>query len=142
MRQLKTTSDYDVERGPALFFTCLEGKEKKEGHHKTEKPHSLGEGESQDGVGEQLLLETRVPGVADDERAEDGADSSTRPSHTNSGGTSSDELGCRVDVRLGCGGGEEAGGLDSGRPDAPESCQGEAGRDGDAGDGRHSQALL
>ena len=25
--------------------------------------------------------------------------------------TSSDELGCRVDVRLGCGGGEEAGGL-------------------------------
>ena len=51
------------------------------------------------------------PGVADDERAEDGADSSTRPSHTNSGGTSSDELGCRVDVRLGCGGGEEVGGL-------------------------------
>ena len=141
MRQLKTTSDYDVERGPTLSppeqsqsqITCmpgqylyrvnvtfLEGKEEQEGHHETKQPHSLGEGESQDGVGEQLLLETRVPGidissaviysvstthlsvhftwehkseranppgVADDERAEDGADSSTRPSHTNSGGT-------------------------------------------------------
>merc|ERR1719150_1159281 len=128
--------------GSNSLFTCLEGEEKKEGHHETEKSHGLREGESQDGVREQLLLKTRVPGVADDERAEDRADSSTRPSHTNSGGTSSDELGCRVDVRLGCGGGEEAGGLDSGRPDAPESRQGEAGRDGDAGDGRHYRALL
>ena len=103
-----------------MNVTYSEGEEKKEGHHETEKSHGLGEGESQDGVGEQLLLETRVPGiaissaviysvstthlsvhftwehksergnppgVADDERAEDGADSSTRPSHTNSGGT-------------------------------------------------------
>merc|ERR1719150_2242860 len=113
--------------GSNSFFTCLEGEEKKEGHHKTEKSHGLGEGKSQDGVGKQLLLKSRVPGIADDERAEDGADSSSRPSHTNSGSTSSDELGRRVDVGLGCGGGEEAGGLDSGRPDAPESCQGEAG---------------
>ena len=43
--------------------TCLEGEEKKEGHHETEKSHGLREGESQDGVGEQLLLKTRVPGV-------------------------------------------------------------------------------
>ena len=37
--------------------TCLEGEEKKEGHHKTEKSHGLREGESQDGVGEQLQRE-------------------------------------------------------------------------------------
>ena len=43
--------------------TYLEGEEEQEGHHKTEKSHGLREGESQDGVGEQLLLKSRVPGV-------------------------------------------------------------------------------
>ena len=68
---------------------------------------------TQDGVGEQLLLERRVPGVADDEGPEDGADTGTRPSDSNGGSSSSDELGSRVNVRLGGGGGQQLGSLNN-----------------------------
>lgn len=44
----------------------LEGKENHEAHGQAEKSHSLREGESQDGVREELLLERRVASVADD----------------------------------------------------------------------------
>lgn len=53
-----------------LKISNLESEQQKERHHKTEETHSLGQGESQNGIGEQLLLERGVPGVADDEGAE------------------------------------------------------------------------
>lgn len=55
----------------------LEGEQEQESHHETEETHSLGQGEAQDGVREQLLLQGWVPGVADDQRAEYGSNTST-----------------------------------------------------------------
>ena len=92
---------------------------------------------TQDGVGEQLLLERGVPGVADDEGPEDGADSSTRSSDSHGGSSSSDELGSRVNVLLGSGGVDEVGGLHGGGPHAPPGSHAEAGRHGETGNGRH-----
>merc|ERR1712168_725439 len=115
----------------------LEGEEQEESHHKTEESHGLGESEAKNGVGEQLLLQGGVPGVSDDEGAEDGADSSSGPGNTDGGSASSDELGSRVNVRLGGGGGEQLGSLHGGGAQAAGSGHGEAGGDGEAGDGRH-----
>lgn len=60
-----------------LKVSSLEGEEQQEGHHKTEQSHGLREGETQDGVWEQLLLEGGVPGIADDEGTEHCSDTST-----------------------------------------------------------------
>merc|ERR1719510_2570393 len=102
-----------------LHKNFLESKEQQEGHHQAEETHSFRQSETQDGVGEELLLERRVPGVADDERPEDGADTSSRSSDTNGGSSSSNELGSRVNVLLGSGGVDEVGGLHGGGPQAP-----------------------
>jgi len=48
----------------------LEGEQQQEGHHKTEQTHSLRQGETQDGIGEQLLFQRWVSGIADDEGTE------------------------------------------------------------------------
>ena len=45
-----------------------------------------------------MLFEGWVTGIADDEGAEDGTDTGSGASHTDGGGTSTDELGGRVNV--------------------------------------------
>merc|ERR1719472_311580 len=120
----------------------LESEEQQEGYHQAEETHSLRQSKSQDGVGEQLLLERRVPGVADDEGPEDGADTSTRSSDSHGGGSSSNELGSRVNVLLGSGGVDEVGGLHGGGPQAPPGSHAEAGRHGETGNGRHDDWFL
>jgi len=55
----------------------LEGEQQQEGHHQTEETHSLGEGETQDSVGEQLLLQTWVPGISNNEGTEHGSNTSS-----------------------------------------------------------------
>lgn len=50
-----------------LKLYSLESEQQKERHHKTEETHSLRQGETQDGVWEQLLFERGVPCVTDDE---------------------------------------------------------------------------
>lgn len=62
---------------PVSVNCCLEGEEQQEGHHKTEKTHGFRQGETQDGIGEQLLLERWVPGITDDERTEHCSNSGT-----------------------------------------------------------------
>ena len=55
-----------------------------------------------------------LPGIANDEGPKNGANSSSRSSDTYGCGASADELGGRVDVRLGGGGGEQLRGLEQG----------------------------
>jgi len=78
--------------------STLESEEQQKSHHKTEETHGLGKGESQNGVREELLLEGRISGVADDEGTEDGADTGTGSSHANGSCASADVLGRRIDI--------------------------------------------
>merc|ERR1719244_747442 len=92
-----------------------------------------------DGVREKLLLEGWVPGVPDDEGAEDRSNSSPRASDTDGGGTGTDELSGRVDVRLDGGGLEGAclgdGGVTDQSP-LPDHLVGRGG-DSELGNGGH-----
>lgn len=51
---------------PYFMYGALQRKEDQECNHKTEKTHSLGQGKTQDGVCEKLLLQRWITGVADD----------------------------------------------------------------------------
>lgn len=81
-----------------LCVCCLESEEQQEGHHQTEQTHGFRQGESQDSVGEQLLLQRWVSCVADDQGTEYCSDTGTRSSDTDGGGTSTDELRGRIDI--------------------------------------------
>jgi len=83
-----------------FFSKNLKGEQQQEGHHKTEKTHGFGQGESENGVREKLLLKAWIPGVTDDERTEDRSDTSSRASHSYCSGTCTDELGSAVDISL------------------------------------------
>lgn len=79
-----------------LFY--LECEEEEESHHETEESHGLGQGETQNGVGEELLLQGRVAGITDDERSEDASDTGSGSSYSDGGSSSADELCGRVNV--------------------------------------------
>jgi len=106
---------------------ALESEKEQEGHHETKEPHGLGKGESENGVGEQLLLERRVPGVTDDERTEDGADTGTGSGNAHSSGAGADVLGGRIDVH---GAGRRLEGPDSTEGGRHPRIAGEQGRSG------------
>lgn len=55
----------------------LEGEQQQEGHHQTEQTHGLRQGESQDSVREQLLLQRGVAGITDDQGSEHCSDTGT-----------------------------------------------------------------
>merc|ERR1719186_1749600 len=62
-----------------LHKNSLKCEEQKESHHETEESHGLGQGESHDGVGEQLLLEGGVPCISDNKRSKDRSNPSSDP---------------------------------------------------------------
>merc|ERR1711997_935313 len=76
----------------------LQSKEDEESNHQTEETHSLRKSKAKNGVGEELLLQAWVSGVADDEGAKHGSDTGTRSGNTNGGGTSTNELGGGVNI--------------------------------------------
>jgi len=76
----------------------LESEEQQKRHHETKETHGLGKGETQNGVGEKLLFEGRVPRVADDEGAEHGADTGAGSGHAHCSSTRTDVLGRRIDI--------------------------------------------
>lgn len=64
-----------------------------EGNHQVEKTNGLNEGETQNGVREELATEGRVAGNAVEEGSENQTDTDTGTSQTNSGRTHTDVLG-------------------------------------------------
>lgn len=79
----------------------LECEQQQEGHHKTEKSHSFGQGEAQNGVWEQLLFEWWISGVANDEWTENCSDTGTRSGDSDCSSSSSDELSGWIDITCG-----------------------------------------
>jgi hypothetical protein len=63
------------------------------GNHQVEQTHGLDEGETQNGVGEELATESGVAGDTHEESSEDETDTDTGTTETNGGGTHTQVLG-------------------------------------------------
>ena len=87
----------------------LESEQNQESHHQTEETHGFGQGESKNGVREELLLQGRIASITNDQTAEHGSDTSSRTGNTDGGSTGTDELGGRVNVRADSAGLQRAG---------------------------------
>lgn len=76
----------------------LEREQQHKGHHKTEETHGFGQSEAQNGVREELLLETWVASIADDQATEDCANTGSGTSHSDCGSAGTDVFRRRVDI--------------------------------------------
>lgn len=63
------------------------------GNHEVEQTHGLDEGETQNGVGEELATQSRVAGDTHEESGEDETDTDTGTTETNGSGTHTQVLG-------------------------------------------------
>jgi len=97
---------------PSLFRNV----EEQERHHEGEKTRSFSEGETQDGVLEELTTEGRVAGDTLDQAAEDSTDTNTGTSEADGGNTGALDLS-RGDHGGGGGLGDDTARLDDGAAD-------------------------
>jgi len=79
----------------------LESEQQQERHHKTEETHGFGKGETQNGVGEQLLFQRWIPGIADNEGTEHRSNTGTWSGYSYGGSASPNEFSRRVDIVAG-----------------------------------------
>lgn len=97
-RRVTTTVKTAFSSSHKTTSTHLEREQQHESHHETEKTHGFGQGETQNGVREELLLETRITSITDDQAAENCTDTSSGTGNSDRGGTSTDVLGSRIDI--------------------------------------------
>ena len=96
--------DSEIQSGLAKHYVIQQpgslshGEQDDERHHQAEQTHGLGQGEPQDGVGEQLLLQGWVPSITDAKGSEYSSDSCSGPGSSYSSCSGADELGCGVYV--------------------------------------------
>ena len=96
--------NFDYFSNRITWVNNLQSEEDEESNHQTEEAHSFGESETENGVGEELLLQAWVSGVADDKRTEHGTNTGAGSGNANGGGTSTNKFGGGVDISSNWGG--------------------------------------